>query len=73
MPSPLLWVPVTIAAAGAQVFRNGAQANLTAKIGTLGATQVRFIFGLPFAAVFLAAALALGGAAIPPVGAVAFA
>jgi len=72
MPPPLLWVPVTIAAAGAQVFRNGAQANLTAKIGTLGATQVRFIFGLPFAAVFLALALWIGSATVPPVGAEAF-
>lgn len=69
MPSPLLWVPVTVAAATAQVFRNGAQANLTAKIGTLGATQVRFIFGLPFAALFLATALALAGAGLPAVGA----
>lgn len=72
MPWPLLWVPVTIAAAGAQVFRNGAQANLTGKIGTLGATQVRFIFGLPFAALFLAAALWIGRTAIPPIGAAAF-
>jgi len=69
MPSALLWVPVTVAAATAQVFRNGAQANLTQKIGTLGATQVRFIFGLPFAALFLASALAILGAKVPPVGA----
>ena len=68
MPSPMLWVPITIAAAGAQVFRNGAQASLTTKIGTLGATQVRFIFGLPFAALFLATALWVGGVAIPPIG-----
>jgi drug/metabolite transporter (DMT)-like permease len=65
-----LWVPVTIAAATAQVFRNGAQASLTGRIGTLGATQVRFIFGLPFAVLFLIAALAIGGATIPAVGAV---
>lgn len=68
MPWPLLWVPVTIAAAGAQVFRNGAQASLTSRIGTLGATQVRFIYGLPFAALFLALALWIGGASLPPVG-----
>jgi drug/metabolite transporter (DMT)-like permease len=66
--APLLWVPVTIAAATAQVFRNGAQANLTGKIGTLGATQVRFIFGLPFAVLFLATALAAMGASLPPIG-----
>jgi len=62
---PLLWIPVTIGAALAQVLRNGAQAGLTRKIGTLGATQVRFVFGLPFAALFLAVALALTGAAAP--------
>ena len=50
----MLWVPLTLVAAMAQVVRNGAQANLTARIGTLGATQVRFVFGLPFAVLFLA-------------------
>jgi drug/metabolite transporter (DMT)-like permease len=53
----MLWVPLTLVAAMAQVVRNGAQANLTARIGTLGATQVRFVFGLPFAVLFLAGAL----------------
>ena len=61
----MLWVPVTIAAATAQVFRNGAQAGLTKTIGMLGATQVRFVFGLPFALLFLAAALWLTGASLP--------
>jgi drug/metabolite transporter (DMT)-like permease len=58
-------VPVTIAAASAQVFRNGAQAGLTKTIGMLGATQVRFVFGLPFALLFLAAALWLTGQPLP--------
>ena len=69
----MLWIPVTIAAACAQVLRNGAQAGLTGKIGTLGATQVRFVFGLPFAALFLAVALAATGESIPPVSAAALA
>lgn len=60
----LLWVPITIAGAVAQVARNALQASLTGKIGTLGATQVRFIFGLPFAALFLAAALLVTDAAL---------
>jgi drug/metabolite transporter (DMT)-like permease len=68
MPSASLWIPVTVAAATAQVFRNGAQAQLTAKIGTLGATQVRFVFGLPFAVLFLGLALWIGGASISPIG-----
>jgi drug/metabolite transporter (DMT)-like permease len=61
----MLWVPVTVAAAMAQVARNSAQASLARRIGTLGATQVRFVFGLPFAAVFLTAALWFGDAAVP--------
>jgi drug/metabolite transporter (DMT)-like permease len=48
-----LWVLATLIAAAAQTARNTAQAGLTAKIGTLGATQVRFTFGLPFAVLFL--------------------
>jgi drug/metabolite transporter (DMT)-like permease len=68
MPSASLWIPVTVAAATAQVFRNGAQAQLTAKIGTLGATQVRFVFVLPFAVLFLGLALWIGGASIPHIG-----
>jgi drug/metabolite transporter (DMT)-like permease len=61
-------VPLTLIAAAAQVVRNGAQANLTAKIGTLGATQVRFIFGLPFAFLFLAVALLVQSADLPQFG-----
>ena len=48
-----LWVLATLIAAAAQTARNTAQSGLTAKIGTLGATQVRFVFGLPFAVLFL--------------------
>lgn len=66
MSAPLLWVPITIAAAVGQVLRNGAQASLTGKIGTLGATQVRFIYGFPFAVIFLLTALAVTGEALPP-------
>jgi drug/metabolite transporter (DMT)-like permease len=58
-------VPFTIAGATAQVFRNGAQAGLTQSIGMLGATQVRFIFGLPFALLFLAGALLFSGQPLP--------
>lgn len=66
-----LWVPFTLAAAAGQVVRNGAQAQLTAKIGTLGATQVRFVFGLPFAIAFLGLALLFTGEPLPPVNAAA--
>ena len=61
----MLWIPATLVAAGAQVARNGLQANLTRQIGTLGATQVRFVFGLPFAALMLFTAHLVLGEAIP--------
>lgn len=50
----MIWVPVTLVASALQTARNAMQAGLVAKIGTLGATQVRFTFGLPFALIFLA-------------------
>ena len=49
---PWLWVPVTIVAAALQVWRNAIQRGLTEELGTMGATQVRFLFGLPFACLF---------------------
>lgn len=54
------WVVFTVAAAGAQTVRNAAQKELTGRIGTAGATQVRFLFGCPFAVLFLAALVAAG-------------
>ena len=65
MITALLWIPATFVAAAAQVARNGLQANLTRTIGTMGATQVRFVFGLPFAALMLLAAHVALGEAIP--------
>lgn len=62
-----LWVAFTLVAATAQVLRNSAQAGLTRRIGTLGATQVRFVFGLPFAAIFLFVATLTTGEPLPPV------
>jgi drug/metabolite transporter (DMT)-like permease len=60
-----LWVLATLIAAAAQTARNTAQAGLTAKIGTLGATQVRFVFGLPFALVFFCLASLATGEGVP--------
>ena len=51
---PWLWVPVVLFATLAQTARNTAQRNLTAELGTLPATLVRFLYGLPFAALWLA-------------------
>lgn len=56
-----LWIFTTIAAAGAQSLRNALQRGLTADLGTLGATNVRFLFGLPFALLFLAVLIGATG------------
>ncbi len=50
-----LWVAFTVTAAAAQTARNAMQRDLVSKIGAAGATYVRFVFGLPFALLFLLA------------------
>lgn len=63
-----LWAVFTVAAAFAQTIRNAMQHELTAALGTAGATQVRFLFGFPFALVFLAILVAKTGAPLPRPG-----
>lgn len=46
-----LWVAIVLWGALAQTARNAAQRSLVAQAGTLGATLVRFLYGIPFAAV----------------------
>src|SRR5690606_33958152 len=60
-----VWIPATLAAAAAQAGRNAVQRSLTASLGTLGATQVRFLFGFPFALLFLAVVLWADGGPLP--------
>jgi uncharacterized membrane protein len=60
-----LWIPVTIWAAFAQTLRNAAQRHLTASLGTLGATLVRFLYGLPFAILWLLVVQAWGHFSLP--------
>ena len=60
--SSWLWAVFTLVAAAAQTVRNAAQRELTGKLGTVGATHVRFLFGCPFALIFLLAMLGAGGA-----------
>jgi drug/metabolite transporter (DMT)-like permease len=55
----MLFIPITIGAAGLQVARNAMQRTLLAGGGPWGATLVRFLFGLPFSLVFVAIAFAL--------------
>jgi drug/metabolite transporter (DMT)-like permease len=41
------------------------QTSLTGSLGTLGATQVRFIYGFPFALMFLTVATIVAGVSVP--------
>jgi len=60
-----LWALYTLVAATAQTVRNATQRDLTASLGTVGATHVRFLFGFPFALAFLATALLAFGEGLP--------
>ncbi|MBV9569402.1 MAG: DMT family transporter, partial [Hyphomicrobiales bacterium] len=64
-----LWIPITLVASCLQTARNATQASLTATLGPVGAAQVRFLYGLPFAMVFLALQLAISREALPSIGA----
>ena len=65
LPPENLWIPVTIFAAFAQTIRNATQKHLAVSLGTLGATLVRFLYGLPFAIVWLAGVHHVGGFPYP--------
>jgi drug/metabolite transporter (DMT)-like permease len=60
-----LWIPFTLLAAAGQTARNAMQRELTVKLGTVGATHVRFLFGFPFALVFLAGVFIATGLPMP--------
>jgi len=65
VPAGWLWIPITIGAAFAQTLRNAAQRHLVPELGTLGATLVRFLYGLPFAALWLAGVHTVTGSSLP--------
>jgi drug/metabolite transporter (DMT)-like permease len=67
---PWLWAVFTVLAAAGQVLRNAQQKELTQSLGTVGATHVRFLFGLPFGLLFLAGVLAATGLPLPHLNAV---
>jgi drug/metabolite transporter (DMT)-like permease len=64
-----LWVLFTLLGAAGQTARNAMQRELTPRLGALGATLVRFLFGFPFALLFLAATLAFTHAGLPAINA----
>jgi drug/metabolite transporter (DMT)-like permease len=55
------WIPIAIAAAALQTARNAAQRSLVQDLGTLAATLVRFLYGIPFALLWLWLVLSLSG------------
>jgi drug/metabolite transporter (DMT)-like permease len=65
------WIPIVIWAAFAQTIRNATQRTLVAGLGTLAATLVRFLYGLPFAASWLLLVHGITGTSLvlPPVSA----
>ena len=60
-----VWVPVTLLASSAQTLRNAMQRDLIGALGAVGAAQVRFLFGLPFAVMFLGGLMAATGLSLP--------
>jgi drug/metabolite transporter (DMT)-like permease len=64
----MLWIPITIGAAGFQVARNALQRGLMGDAGPWGATLVRFLFGLPFSLAVWAVVAALSPGARPHYG-----
>jgi drug/metabolite transporter (DMT)-like permease len=63
-----LWAVFTLIAAATQTARNAMQRELTTTLGTAGATHVRFLFGFPFAVVFLLVLMTVTGSSLPRPG-----
>lgn len=59
------WVYLTLLAAGSQAMRTGGQKHLTRHLSTYGVTLVRFVFGLPFATVYLLVIMRVQHATLP--------
>jgi drug/metabolite transporter (DMT)-like permease len=66
--SSWLWALFTLIAAAAQTARNAMQRELTGRLGTVGATHVRFLFGFPFALNFLVVVALASGRPLPHPG-----
>ncbi|MXN66391.1 EamA family transporter [Stappia sp. GBMRC 2046] len=60
-----LWIPITIAAAFCQNLRSALQKHLKGKLGTTGATFIRFGYGFPFALIYLAGLNLVAGYGLP--------
>lgn len=61
----MLFIPIIACAAAFQVARNALQRGLVGEAGPWGATLVRFLFGLPFSLIFLAATWTMAPSVTP--------
>lgn len=66
---PWYWIAFTCTAAVLQTGRNATQRGLSGSLGTLGATMVRFVYGLPFGLLFLGIVLTVTGTSLPSLNA----
>lgn len=67
---PWTWIPVTLFAVVMQTVRTAGQKHLTAHLDPVATTLVRFLFGLPFVAVYLLGLLTWGEHGLPPLNGV---
>lgn len=62
-----LWVPITIGAVIFQTVRTGLQKHLKGELTTSAVTYIRFLFGMPLAALYLVSVMGMTGEPLPPV------
>ncbi|PIW26316.1 MAG: hypothetical protein COW30_15755 [Rhodospirillales bacterium CG15_BIG_FIL_POST_REV_8_21_14_020_66_15] len=60
-----LWIPITVLAAFLQNARSALQKHLKGRLSTLGAAYVRFLYALPFSAVYLWGLHEIAGKPLP--------
>jgi drug/metabolite transporter (DMT)-like permease len=59
------WIPITIAAAFVQNIRTALQKHLKDRLSTAGATHCRFLYGMPFAVIYVLGLHEFGDLDIP--------
>ncbi len=63
-----IWIPITFLAAFMQAARTAGQKYLTKDFSAVGASYIRFLWGLPFALAYLLFLKQLGGYQLPAMG-----